>query len=342
MKYSMTERTTAFVGLLMLAGGTALTVNACAQEAGSGYTVPRTAFGHPDLQGYWSIASYTPLERPDGVTKAFYTPEELNTMLRERAGLEALNVEAGRAGDVHYENTQFGLDRSLAPLARNPRTSLVVDPPDGRIPPLTPAGEARVAANKERLARASEAAEYNNVDTRCLIMRGAGPPMFDAGYNNNIQIVQTPDHVMILVEMIHDARIIPLDDRPWPHSDVRKWTGVSRGHWEGETLVVETANFNGKNQIRELGHTGRGSSADLRVVERFTRTAEDEILYRYTVDDPSTWVAPWTAEMPLAASEGPMFEFACHEGNYGLLNTLKGARFQEQQAAGAAGRSGAQ
>jgi hypothetical protein len=170
------------------------------------------------------------------------------------------------------------------------------------------------------------AAESNDLDDRCIMMAGVGPPMLNTGYNSNYQIVQAPGYVMILVEMIHDARIIPLDGRPHPPSDVRQWTGISRGRWEGDTLVVETTNFNGKNPFR-------GSSENLRVTERFTRLDADSIRYRFTVEDASTWARPWTAELPMKKTQGPIFEHACHEGNYGLYNTLVGARLEEKKAA---------
>jgi hypothetical protein len=157
-------------------------------------------------------------------------------------------------------------------------------------------------------------------------MGGAGPPLMNAGYNANYQIVQAPGYVMILTEMIHDARIIPLDGRAQQPTGVKQWVGLSRGHWEGDTLVVETMNFNGKNAFQ-------GSSDNLKVTERFTRTADDAISYRFTVEDPQTWDRPWTAEAPLAKTEGPIFEFACHETNYGIANILAGARADEKKAA---------
>jgi hypothetical protein len=170
-----------------------------------------------------------------------------------------------------------------------------------------------------------DAAQNMPIGTRCIIMAGAGPPMLFAGYNSNYQIVQSPGYVMILVEMIHDVRIIPLDNRPQPHSNIRQWMGISRGRWEGDTLVVETTNFNGKNPFR-------GSSENMRVIERFTRVSDETIVYKFTIEDPATWSRPWTAEVPMAKTQGPIFEHACHEGNYGVTNTLAGARAEERQA----------
>jgi len=298
-----------------------------AQQLQSSYTAPRTADGQPDLQGFWTNASYTPLERPDDVTTALYTPEELAQRLGQAATRESSQTVPGTVPDVHYDFTQFGLDRSQSPFAQNLRTSMIVDPADGKIPPMTAEGEARNAAREEaqkRLGGRWDSAEANQLDDRCLIMRGAGPPLMDSGYNSNYHIVQAPDYVMILVEMIHDARIIPLDRRSQPHANVRQWMGTSRGRWEGDTLVVETTNLNGKNPFR-------GSSEHMRVIERFTRVADDTIMYTFTIDDESTWVGPWTAQNPMKATRGPLFEHACHEGNYGLYNTLVGARLEEQQ-----------
>ena len=298
------------------------------------YAVPRTADGHPDLQGFWTNQTYTPLERPEGVDKAFYTVEEVAAIESGRATREAELTVPGTIPDVHYDFTQFGLDRSQSTFARNLRTSLIIDPPTGRLPPVNAEGRRRateVAAERERMGGRWDSAENNQLDDRCIIMRGAGPPMMNAGYNANYQIVQNREYVMILVEMIHDARIIPLDGRAAPPERARQWMGMSRGRWEGDTLVVETTNINGKNSFN-------GSSDRMRVTERFTRVDDETIMYRFTVDDPLTWDRPWTAEMPMRKTIGPMFEHACHEGNYGLYNTLVGARLEEQRAAEAAER----
>ncbi len=292
------------------------------------YVVPRTPDGQPDLQGFWTNQTYTPLERPDDVTKALYTPEEVAAIEQGRAARETAQTTPGTIPDVHYDFTQFGLDRSQSTFARNQRTSLIVDPSHGKLPPVTAAGRQRAAeraAAREARGGQYDAAENLPLGARCIIMRGAGPPMLNAGYNANYQIVQGRDHVMILVEMIHDARIIPLDGRPMAPEQARQWMGMSRGRWEGDTLVVESTNFNGKNPFR-------GSSEGMRVIERFTRVADDEILYRFTVEDEETWTSSWTAEMPMKKTVGPMFEHACHEGNYGLTNILAGARAEERRA----------
>jgi len=291
------------------------------------YSPPRTPDGQPDLQGFWTNATYTPLERPANVTKALYTPEEAAAAIKLAVAREGAQTEPGTTADVHYDFSQFGLDRSQSKFARDLRTSLIVDPPDGKIPPTTAEGKRRLAARDEaarRLGGRWDSAESNQLDDRCLIMAGPGPPMMDAGYNSNYQIVQAPGYVMILTEMIHDVRIIPLDGRPRPPSAVRQWMGVSRGRWDGNTLVVETTNFNGKNPFR-------GSTENLRVTERFTRVAEDGIRYTFTVEDETMWARPWTAELAMLKTQGPIFEHACHEGNYGLYNTLVGARLEEKK-----------
>jgi hypothetical protein len=194
---------------------------------------------------------------------------------------------------------------------------------------MTPEGQKR---QQERAAARKQAGgQYDDVKnmpigSRCIMMGGAGPPLQNAGYNANYQIVQGAGYVMILTEMIHDARIVPIDNRPAPPSGVRQWTGISRGHYEGNTLVVETTNFNGKNPFRN-------GSENMKVTERFTRIADDAIEYKFTIDDPSTWTKSWSAELPLVKTDGPIFEFACHETNFGIANILAGAREDEKKAA---------
>jgi hypothetical protein len=317
----MTSRT---LGLAMLLAATSATLAAQI----SSYKAPRTPDGQPDLQGFWTNSTYVPLERPAGVTKEFYTAEEMAAIIKRAAANESKQTTPGTTEDVHYDFSQFGLDRSQSTLTKNLRTSLIVDPPDGKLPPMTPEAMKREAEKAEAAKKIGrwDSAQSNQLDDRCLIMVGSGPPMMDAAYNSNYHIVQARDYVMILVEMIHDARLIPLDGRPAPPSNVRQWMGVSTGRWEGDTLVVETTNFNGKNPFR-------GSTENMRVTERFTRVADDVIRYRFTVEDKSTWTRPWTGETPMQKTNGPLFEHACHEGNYGLYNTLVGARLEEKLAA---------
>jgi hypothetical protein len=300
------------------------------------YTPPKTADGQPDLQGFWTSNTYVPLERPNGVTKELYTPDEAEAAIKRAAARDAEQTEPGTTADVHYDFTQFGLDRSQSTFVKSLRTSLIVDPPDGKMPPVTAEGQQR--AQQRAAARKQAGGQYDRVEnmpigSRCIIMGGSGPPLMNAGYNSNYQIVQSPGYVMILTEMIHDVRVIPVDNRPAPPPGVRQWMGVSRGHYDGNTLVVETTNFNGKNPFR-------GSSENLKVTERFTRDAADRINYSFTIEDPSTWSRPWTAEAPLAKTVGPIFEFACHESNYGIAGILAGARQDEKKAAEAATKKG--
>ena len=297
--------------------------------AAKAYTPPKTPDGQPDLQGFWTNSTYVPFERPQGVTKEFYTPDEAEAAIKTAAAREAEQTEPGTAADVHYDFSQFGLDRSQSKFAYSLRTSLVVDPPDGKVPPVNAQGQKRAAerAAARKLAGGPyDAVQNMAIGSRCIIMGGSGPPMMNAGYNANYQIVQSPGYVMILTEMIHDVRVIPLDNRAQPPQDVRQWIGLSRGRWEGNTLVVETTNFNGKNAFR-------GASENMKVTERFTRVADDVIDYKFTIEDPATWDRAWTADAPLARTEGPIFEFACHETNYGIANILAGARAEEKQKA---------
>jgi hypothetical protein len=293
------------------------------------YTPPRTPDGQPDLQGFWTNASYTPLERPDKVTKEFYTPAEATEFEKQFVDTEAEQTEPGTIPDVHYDHTQFALDRSVAGYSSNLRTSLIVDPPDGRLPPMSAEGRKRAAERataRKQMGGPYDAAQNLPLGTRCIVMDRMGPPMLYGNYNNNYQILQTPGYVTILAEMLHDVRVIPLDGHSQLPQNVRQWTGSGHGHWEGDTLVVETTNFTDKNPFR-------GSSENMRLTERFTRVDANTIRYQFTVDDPATWTKPWSAEMPMKTTIGPLFEHACHEGNYGLYNILAGARAEEKRAA---------
>jgi hypothetical protein len=346
MESQMNRRSLVSIGLLAFAVAIVLPANVMGQGPAASaskpaaaaaktaapakaYTPPRTPDGQPDIQGFWTNSTYVPLERPQGVTKEFYTESEAEAAIKAAAARESEQTEPGTTADVHYDFSQFGLDRSQSTISKSLRTSLIVDPPDGKIPPVNAAGQKRAA--ERAAARKAAGGQYDSVQnmpigSRCIIMGGSGPPMMNAGYNANYQIVQAPGYVMILTEMIHDARIIPLDNRAQAPSGLRQWTGVSRGRWEGNTLVVETTNFNGKNAFR-------GGSDNMKVTERFTRVSDDAIDYKFTVEDPATWDRTWTAEAPLAKTEGPIFEFACHETNYGIANILAGARAEDKQKA---------
>jgi hypothetical protein len=297
--------------------------------AAKAYTAPRTPEGQPDLQGFWSNTTFTPLERPKDVTKEFYTREEALEIVKRASAQEAELTEPGTVADVHYDFTQFGLDKSQSAMAFSLRTSLIVDPPDGRLPPLSAEGQRRAAeraAGRKARGGTHDAVQNEPLGARCILMDRNGPPMLGGAYNNTYQIMQTRDYVMILVEMLHDVRIVPLDGRPQLAANVRQWTGSSRGRWEGQTLVIETTNLSDKFAFL-------GSSENMRLTERFTRVAEDTLRYQFTVEDPATWTRAWSAEVPWKKDSGPIFEHACHEGNYGLYNTLVGARAEEKRAA---------
>ncbi len=287
------------------------------------WTLPRTPDGHPDLQGYWSNASITPLQRPKELgSKEFYTAEEAAAVdkkeFNERTSWDRLGSQAA----VHYDMSQFGLDVIQAKVALSRRTSLIIGP-DGRIPPMTPEAQKRLAErNAARRGHEFDGYEERPLQERCIVWSAEGPPMMSTGYNSNLQIVQGPQTVTIMEEMIHDARMIPTDGSPHLPPSIRQYLGDSRGHWEGDTLVVDTTNFTDKTSFM-------GSTQNLHIVERFTRIDEETILYEYTVDDPSTWTRPWTAQQPLTKIAGPIFEYACHEGNLGMPNTLSGARAAE-------------
>jgi hypothetical protein len=287
----------------------------------AGWTAPRTPWGDPDLEGIWSYATITPLERPDRYAgREFLTREEV-TALNTEAAARGDQRSTDRQADVAGAYNAFWWDRG----ASTGRTSLIVDPSDGRLPPLTADGQRRRA----EAAAARRGGEYDSwedrpLQERCIIYHGV-PPL-PTGYNNHYQIVQAPGFVAILDENIHDVRTIPLDGRPHLPAGVRQWNGDSRGRWEGATLVVETANYHPKTTFRFPT-----APEKLRAVERFRRVGPDRIDYRYTIHDAATYVSPWTVELPLNRIEGPILEYACHEGNYSLPHVLAGARAQEAE-----------
>jgi hypothetical protein len=298
---------------------------ACASVASAqSWSPPRTPDGHPDLQGFWTNATITPLERPKELgAKELFTEEEA-AEYRKQALVPLPTAQRGGT-EAHYEFTQFGLDRSQSQIALSLRTSMIVGP-EGRVPALTAAAQQRIA-ERAALAKGHEfdGPESRGIQERCLVWGNEGPPMLPPGYNSYLQIVQAPGHVAILQEMIHDARIVRLGGGPHLPQNVRGFLGDSVGRWEGDTLVVDTTNFTEKINFR-------GSRENLHVVERFTLVDEKTIRYEFTVDDPSTWTKPWSAEMPLVRDKGPIYEYACHEANYGMANNLKGARAKEKAA----------
>jgi hypothetical protein len=299
-------------------------------KATKNWAPPRTPDGHPDLQGYWTNATLIPLERPVELgNKEFYTEAEAAAMDKQRIQRENSQSKT----DIHYDNVIWQHE-NYSKVAST-RTSLIFDPPDGRVPPLSAKGQVRAVAEKEAARRRENAdsAADRNLGERCLSWGNEGPPMLGSTYNANLQIVQTPTSVAISQEIIHGVRIVPVDGRPHLMPEVRQLGGDSRGHWEGATLVVDTTNFTDQTNFRPPPATGRQdifSSRNLHVVERFTRTDPDTIVYRFTVEDPSTWTKPWSGELLMRRIEGPIFEYACHEGNYGLANILAAARAKEK------------
>jgi len=306
-----------------------------------GQEVPRNLSGEPDLQGVWDFRTITPMERPEDQADEFLSDEEAANL--DQAAIEreanlatrpARRTEVDPSGNVDrgvdgapgsYNN--FWFDRGTTVISTK-RTSLVIDPPAGRIPPLTPEAQKK----RDDLAEVRkntgpheptpggwvEDLGSNGLQVRCIVGFNSGPPMTPGGYNNNFQMFQTPDEVVIYNEMNHNARVIPLDNRPY--SGLRQWNGESRGRWEGDTLVVQTKNF-----LRETSFMRGGATEDLEITERFTRESTDVLVYEVTVNDPTTWTTPWTYQVPMQLNPNPIFEYACHEGNYSMAVLLAGA-----------------
>jgi hypothetical protein len=327
-----------------LALAAALALAAPAAFAQPAYKAPRNAFGQPDLQGVWTNATITPLERPAEFSDLVIPEDRAAAMegATDKTNAEALKptnpnlkvtelpVDCGRGfrgTDCGYNSFWVDPGTRLIRIGGKARSSIIVDPPNGKLPPLTPQAQQRFQQRFGRSnPRAFDGPESRSLGERCIKSFGssAGPPMLPLLYNNTYQIVQDKDHVAIWVEMVHDVRIVRLNDRHDP-AGVRKWMGDSVGRWEGDTLVVETVNFRPEEGYR--GADGRTQ----KVVERFTRISPTQILYRFTVEDPSTYTRPFTGEVALNASKGPIYEYACHEGNYGLYGILAGARELERQ-----------
>jgi len=310
----------------------------------------RTAWGDPDLQGIWDFRTITPLERPEDLgDKAFLTVEEAAAAEqaaverdRELWEAEAQRTEAG--GNVGAYNN-FWMDAGTKPIETR-RTSLIIHPPNGRFPELSEVGEERAAARRAHLeAHPADSYTDRNTSDRCIVGFNAGPPITPLAYNQNMQLFQTPDHAVIYTEMVHTPRIVPLDGRAALDPSIRLWSGDSRGRWEGDTLVIETANFRAERawvpltlggSVERLLHIiqSMASSENMTLVERIRRVDEDTLEYTFTVSDPDTWASDWTASMPMARTEIPLFEYACHEGNYSMAGILSGHRADERRAAG--------
>jgi hypothetical protein len=296
--------------------------------AGKAFVPPRTADGQPDFQGVWAIATLTPLERPPELAgKEFLTEQEAAEY--QRRMLEQVNTDRrgqDRTADLRGNYNEFWRDRGTSIVASR-RTSLIVDPPDGKIPPLTPEARKR----KGRAGELPSGPEDLALRIRCITR---GLPMVPTPNNNFFEIVQGAGTVAILQEMMYEARIIALDGRPHAPQGVRAYMGDARGHWEGDTLVIDTTNFIGKNDFY-------GADENLHLTERLTRTDADTILYRFTVDDPTAFTKPWSGEIPMRKSNEGIFDYECHEGNYSIVNILSGARLAEKNAAESRAQQGA-
>ena len=305
---------------------------------------PRTAWDRPDLQGVWDFRTITPMERPEALgDQAFLSAEDVADLEQDIADRDALlaarpaqrtvatnNVDRGVDGAPGAYN-QFWMDRGTRVIGTR-RTSLVVDPPNGRIPAMTAAGEQRRAAEREYVRdHPADSWADRSIYERCILGFNSGPPIEPRAYNNHMQLFQTPDHIVIFNEMVHDARIIPLATRDPLPDHVRQRMGDSRGRWEGDTLVIETSNLDRLNSFTWR----QGATEDMRLVERFTRVDDGTLLYEFTVEDPATWTRPWSVEVPMARSTDQVWEFACHEGNYGMEGILSGHRADVRAVAGA-------
>lgn len=345
-----------FTGLAFATSGTEPVAGQTAGQtkdapAKGGATVGRLADGKPDLQGFWDFRTLTPLERPQSLgNKAVLTEEEARALQQQSAERRARAAAPsdpkagprapGGGGQAVGGYNDFWIDAGEN-VVGDRRTSLIIDPPDGRIPARNPAAPYQVGSLIEdlslsrpiRLLTAGTRAtgpEDRGLAERCLVGFNSGPPMLPSGYNNHMQLVQNADTVAILNEMNHDVRIIPLDGRPQVSSGLRQWAGVSRGHWEGDTLVVKTTNFTDKTASFVAGTlVAYGTGTTLNLTERFRRVSDQTLLYEFTVEDPVTFTRPFTASVPMLKSSEPVYEYACHEGNYGLMSILRGARAEE-------------
>ena len=282
-------------------------------------TPARTADGQPDLQGIWYSGTNTPFERPaDLAGKEFFASDaEAEAWLKKKAARSSAATAADPVGSYNEVFWEPGT------LVKTRRTSMVIDPPDGKLPPLTPQAREAWSRKQKTMAGRPDGPENRSLKERCLMFPPGAPPMIPYIYNSNYRIVQSKNEVAIYIEMIHDVRIIPVDGRPHLPSSIHLWLGDSVGHWEGNTLLVDTTNLTGKNEAW-------GADENLHVVERFTRSDGDTLLYQWTVDDPTAFTKPWKGEYTMTAAAGPLYEYACHEGNYALSDILRGARAEDQ------------
>jgi hypothetical protein len=339
MKYRFVASTIFLVVVLLCSASIRMSAQAPARPPAKAWTAPRTADGHSDLQGTWNYSTLTPMERPRELAgKAFFTEQEAADY--EKRSQQNRNVDNNREttptsrgvvnGSVETEDlasayNEFWWDRG-SKIVSTRRTSIVIDPADGKIPSLTPQAQNRMAVLNQANERLAEGPEDRPLSERCIVRPNSGPPMTPTGYNNNFQLIQAPGYVVIFNEQIHDARIVPMDARPHLPQSVRQWMGDSRGHWEGDTLVIDTTNFTDKANFR-------GSGENLHLVERFTRTDANTLLYEFIVNDPQSFKRSWTGQIPMKRTQEPMYEYACHEGNYSMFTTLTGARALEKSEA---------
>lgn len=312
----------------------AASLSAASHAADSSYTAPRNEWGQPDLRGVWNFSSNTPLERPAKYADQEFLTDDDVARIREEALAEIASSDGNSSqGGVGGYN-QFWIEG--LPIEENRRTSLIIDPPNGRMPARVPGAPVAFGGlgpdiEGERPVRftvggiGKDGPEDRGLSERCLLGFNSVPPFMPSMYNNNVQLFQNKDHFVIFNEMIHEARIVPIDGRPHLPADVAQWTGDSRGYWDGDTLVVETTNFTDKTQ----SFRGTGISKNMHLIERFTRVSDDKVEYEFTVNDPQAFVAPVTVLVPMLKMEEEIYEYACHEGNYGMVNILRGQRVEE-------------
>ena len=325
-------RTQLLAGVFILGCIVAITAQG---RSSSAWTPARTPDGQIDLEGVWDFSTITPLERPGGLgDKQTFTDAEAANFEREENLRQNRDLIDSKKGGGQYlpgsviPYNEFWYERG-SKIVGDRRTSLIVDPPDGRIPRLTPEAakrldeQAAVARDEQLGIVRADSPESRSLADRCILGFNAGPPMTPGAYNNHVRISQAPGYVTLVAEMVHEARVIPVDGRPHLPQSIRQYNGDSRGRWDGRTLVIDTTNF-----LRETSF--RGSSANLHLTERLTRVDANTLLYEFTVEDPKTWTRPWTAAVPMTKVDSPVYEYACHEGNYALRNILSGARAQEK------------
>ena len=321
-------------------------VNVSAQSSGD-FTTPLNEWEHPDLNGVWNFASNTPMQRPEKWgDQEFLTPEQIREEIdRQQAAAKAADERAARAVDLDAElptgpqvlgYNDFWFETEG--LETNMRTSHIVYPLDGRIPDAVEGAKVQRGnqitdtPNEIRPVRfvvggiSKDGPEDRGLSERCIVGFNSGPPFVPSLYNNNVQLVQNESNIVILTEMIHDARIVPIGEKPTLDDNIRLWSGDSRGYWDGDTLIVETKNFNGYRQT----FNSTGNNYDMMLTEKFTRTAFDQVVYEFTINDPTTFTDKISAVVPMTKTSGQLYEYACHEGNYGMPNTLRGARVAEE------------